>query len=417
MPTRTCCGVTVTEDLLDPALHPALVGQPLCEVERDGCRFVLLGTAHVSQASVEAVRVLLAQRRFDAVAVELCGPRLHALQNPDALAQLDLFRVLREGKTGLVAANLALSAYQRRLSEQLGVEPGAEMRAAVEGAAAQALPLWTIDRDVGITLKRTYGAVGFWQRSRLIAGLLASVIDDEKVEHDEIERLKQGDVLESTFSEFAERSEPLYRNLIADRDRYMAAALREEAARSRPREVLAVVGAGHLAGLARELAEQSADPAALRSELRQLPPPSRFWRTFPYLLAGVILTLIGWGFVSGFDVGSAMLRDWVLATASLGALGCLLAGGHPLSIITAALASPFTPLHPLLASGTLSATVELAVRRPRVADFSHLRDDVTRARGWWHNRVTRVLLNFFLTSLGTTIGVYLAGWRMLEALL
>ncbi len=403
----------------EAAAADALAGQPIIEVERDGVHYTLLGTAHVSRASVDAVHALMAQRHFDAVAVELCEARYQAMRDPDALAALDLFQVIREGKVGMVAANLALSAYQRRLAEQLGVEPGAEMRAGMEEAQARDLPLWRIDRDVGITLRRTYAAVGFWDRLKIMSGLLASVLVDDGVDEKEIERLKEGDVLESTFSEFARRSAGLHRALIAERDHYMAAALRQHAGeiRDEPLRVLAILGAGHLAGLAARLREDDDPPEQTRARLRETPPPGRWGTWLSIILAVLVLGGFAWGFMQGADIGTDMVIAWVLATGTLGALGCALAGGHPFSIAGAFLASPLTPLHPALASGTVSALIEASVRRPRVSDFSLLRDDVTTLRGWWRNRVARVVLNFFLTSFGTAIGVYLAGWKMIERLL
>lgn len=393
-----------------------LAGQPIEYVERDGCRFTLLGTAHVSQSSVDAVNALLAAESFDAVAVELCEPRFRALQEPNQLASLDLFRVVREGKVGLVAANLALSAYQRRLARQLGIEPGAEMRAAIRAAELSDTPVWRIDRDVGTTLRRTHAAVGWWQRMKLMSGLFATLLVDEEVDAREIEQLKQGDVLENTFAEFASRSERLYGALIDERDHYMAARLRQLSDGDGHRQVLAVVGAGHLSGLARYLGEGDERPEAAIARLEALPPPTRWGTWLSLALAALVIGGFAWGFARGVDLGTELLLAWVLATGGLGALGCLLAGGHPLSILAAFLSSPLTPLHPLLSSGSISALVEVSLRRPTVSDFERLKDDIGSLGGWWRNRVSRVMLNFFLTSLGTAIGVYLAGWRMLQAL-
>lgn len=398
----------------DVTPHDPLAGQPIVEVERDGVRYTLLGTAHVSRASVEAAEALIATRSFDAVAVELCEGRYNAMNNPAALAQLDLFRVIRENKIGLVTANLALSAYQRRLAEQLGVEPGAEMRASMVAAEARGLPVWRIDRDVGKTLHRTYAAVGFWRKLTLMSGLAASLIVDEKVEEDEIEKLKEGDMLESAFHEFAKRDDVIYNALIDERDRYMAAALRQHA--SPGQRVLAVVGAGHLQGLSKYLAQAQTDPAGTRRELETLPPPKHWGKWLGALFIAIVLGGFAYGFAQGAEIGTDLVVTWILATGLLGALGCTVAGGHPLSILTAFVVSPLTPLHPALGSGTLSALVEAWVRRPTVADFERLRDDATSLRGWWKNRVTRTLLNFFLTSVGTAIGVWLAGWGMLTRL-
>ena len=399
------------------APQACFAGQPTAVVERDGVRYTLLGTAHVSQASVDCVRAAIDSGAFDAVAVELDAQRMQALTDPDALAKLDLVRVLREGRAAVFAANLGLAAYQRRLAEQLGIEPGAELKAAAAEAHARGLPVRLIDRDVGLTFRRAMHRLGWWGRAKVGAGLMASLLFDEEVGSEQIEDLKQGDMLESTFGEFARENPALYDVVIAERDRYMAAKLREPAEGPAAREVLAVVGAGHLQGLARHLRDDREAPAEVASTLEQVEAKSGIpW--FTLALAAFVLGGFAWGFwQGGAELGGDLVLYWVLLTGALGALGCALAGGHPLSIVAAFVASPLTPLHPALASGTVSALVEAWVRKPTYADFMALRDDVQSVRGWWRNRVARVLLNFFLTSLGTAIGVWLGGARMLGRLL
>lgn len=394
-----------------------LASQPHKIVERDGVRYTLLGTAHVSKASVDAVRAAVASGAFDTVAVELDAGRLQSLTDPDTLARLDLVKVIREGKTAMFAANLALAAYQRRLAEQLGIEPGAELKVAAMDAQARGLRMHLIDREVGLTFKRALQRLGWWGRAKVSGGILVAMLADEKVEDSEIEKLKHGDILESSFGEFESGSPVLYEAVIAERDRYMAANLRGMAnAASGAREVLAVVGAGHLAGMARHLANDDDAPAAVRAELEAVKPKSRVpWMEL--VIAAFVLGGFAWGFwKGGIDVGADLIVQWVLATGVLGAIGCAIAGGHPLSIVAAFVSSPLTPLHPALASGTVSAFVEATLRKPTYADFMALRDDVGTVKGWWRNRVARVLLNFFLTSLGTAIGVWTGGLRMLGKL-
>lgn len=413
----------------DTSVPAVLHDQPHRIVERDGVRFTLLGTAHVSKASVDAVRGAIATGVYDTIAVELDPQRAQSLTDPDALARLDLVKVLREGKTAVFAANLGLAAYQRRLAEQLGIEPGAELKAAVLDSRERGLTLHLIDRDVGLTFRRAMQALGWWGRAKVSGGLMASLFFDEKVSDEQIEGLKEGDMLEASFSEFAADSPALYRTVIAERDEYMAAKLRaiadgttaeaasgEASIPARPREVLAVVGAGHLQGIARHLAEDTRAPETLCPALELVPQKSSFpW--FTLLLAVFVLGGFAWGFwQGGLEVGGDLVLQWVLVTGTLGALGCAIAGGHPLSILTAFVSSPITPLHPALASGTLSALVEVWARKPTYADFMALRDDVQTFRGWWRNRVARALLNFFLTSLGTAIGVWTGGARMLGKL-
>lgn len=401
---------------MDTSIESHLQDQPHAIVERDGVRFTLLGTAHVSRASIDAVQAAIASGSYDTVAVELDPQRHRALTDPQAMAKLDLFQIIREDKIGLVAANLALAAYQRRLAEQLGVEPGAELKAAAIGAVDSGLALQLIDRDVGTTLKRAWSSLGFWGRSKLMAGLAGSLFVNEQVDEAEIEKLKQGDILEASFGEFATQTPQLFEAVIAERDRYMAARLRQGASEGPSREVLAVVGAGHLKGLALALAEGQADPATTVAELNHIPRGSRVpW--FTLIFASLLLAGFAWGFhQGGIDFGAKLVLDWVLITAIGGAIGCAAAGGHPLSILAAALASPVTPLVPALSSGMVSAFTEAWVRKPTYQDMLNLRQDTDTLRGWWRNRFARVFVNFVLANAGTSIAVWVAGANLLHKL-
>ncbi len=400
-------------------LPAALQGQPIERVVRDGVEYVVLGTAHVSRSSMEAVDALLASEHFDAVAVELCDSRAQSMRDPEAFKQMDLFKVIRQGKAGMVAASLVLSTFQKRLADQSGIEPGAEMKAAMQGAEQHRLPLWMIDREVGTTLKRAWRSVGFWQRFSLLGGLLASVFEREQIEQGEIEKLKQGDLLESAFSEFASESKPLYDSLIGERDAFMAARLREEAHRSATtenRRVLVVIGAGHLKGLCTLLREQQGDPAAMIAELAASLPKARWPKWLAVALVLLVFAAIGWAFHQNTELGAQALRDWVLFTGGFAALGALVAGGHPLSILAAFIAAPIKPFRPGIPAGGISAMAEAWVRRPRVVDFDTLRDDIVHWSGWWKNRVARTLLNFFLVCVGTIIGEYSAGIHIFKSL-
>ena len=175
-----------------------------------------------------AVKELATSGEFDAIAVELCQARYDALTAERKWTDLDLYKIMREGKAGLVMANLALSAYQRRIADQFGIEPGAEMRAASVAARELELPLQLVDRDLATTLKRSYASVPWYKRMYLMAGMALGMVSSDEIDEEAIERLKEGDILESTFTEFAEQSPELYEALISERDRYMAARLREE---------------------------------------------------------------------------------------------------------------------------------------------------------------------------------------------
>lgn len=387
--------------------YSAFDGQPLIECKVDDIEYTLLGTAHVSKASVDAVRHLIATRPFDMVAVELDEHRHHSLMRPDDWRNVDLFKIVKDGKAGMLAANLALGAYQRRLAEQFGVEPGAELKAACVEAGARGTPVELIDRDVGVTLKRAYAAVGFFDKLSIVGGLVASAISSDEISEQDVEKLKEGDILTNTFDEFARQSQPLHHALIVERDRYMAGRLRQS---SKPgQRVLAVVGAGHLAGLARALEGKDEGDTESLEVLAQLPPPGIWPKLIGYAVIALLVGGFVWAFSQGVDVGRDLVSFYVLATGGFAALGALLAGGHILSILAAFLSAPLTVLHPALAAGMFSAGAEVWIRKPRVADFEALRDDLKQWSGWWKNRVARTLLVFFLTNACTGIGVYLTG--------
>lgn len=391
------------------SLEHLLADQPVRVIERDGVRYTLLGTAHVSPASVAAVEAAVGSGRFDAVAVELDAQRLAAMEDPDAMARMDLVEVIRKGRVPLFAANLALAAYQRRLAEQLKIEPGAELKRAVTAARERNLPVQLIDREVGLTFRRASRRLGWWGKLQLVSGIGAGLLSKEEVGEAEIEKLKQGDMLESSFGDFAEQSPALYDTVIAERDRYMAARLREETAKTTTpaREVLAVVGAGHLAGLARHLEQDQDDAAATRSALEDVPVKRNIpW--FTLIILAVIIGGIAYGFASGgMNMGAELLATWALFTGGLAALGCLLARGHPLSILTALVAAPFKPFRLSIPTGAFSSLVEARLRKPAYADFMALRDDTQSVGGWYRNRITRVLLVFLLTNVGSATGLWL----------
>ena len=325
----------------------------------------------------------------------------------------------------MVIASLALGAYQQKMADEFGIEPGAEMRTAIEQARENNCEIHLVDREVGTTLKRVYANVPWWKKMGIIGGLLGSVVSNEKVSEDEIERLKEGDILETTFSQFAEEAEELYKPLIDERDQYMAARLQQVAAESDNQSILAVVGAGHLKGIEKYLSQAEhfssteqlyAQAQQTIDELDHLPAKSRWPKLIPWLIVAVLLV----GFVIGFnrstELGLQLVGYWILINGTLCALGALLAKAHPLTIIGAFFAAPVTSLNPTIGAGMVTAAIELYFRKPNVGDFSALRKDTTHISGWWKNKVARTLLVFFFSTIGSAIGTYVAGFKIFESL-
>ncbi len=409
--------VKLEEQAIELAIEHDTQTEPLRTVRVNNCNITLLGTAHVSKASADKVQELIATGKYDAVAVELCPSRHRVIVNPDAMAQMDLFQVIKNGQASMVTASLALGAFQQRMAEQFNIEPGAEMRVAIKDAQAAKLPVLLIDREIGTTLKRIYRNVPWWKRFTLFAGLIESVISKEKFSAAEIEKLKEGDVLESSFAQFAENEKDLFRPLISERDEYMSARLMKECSENNYQHILAVIGAGHLNGMVQQLETQSiTNPEERIAQLDTIPASSQWFKFIPWIIVALILA----GFVIGFtrspEIGTAMVVDWIVINGGLSALGAAIAFAHPLSILTAFLAAPLTSLNPTIGAGMVVAAVETYLRKPKVGDFNRLRADTTSLKGWWRNRVTRILLIFILSTLGSAIGTYVAGFRIIEQL-
>jgi len=393
--------------------------EPMVTLEYEGVSITIVGTAHVSHTSAETVRQLVSTGRYCAVALELCESRYQGLIDPDALSKMDLVQVFRKGRGAVVMASLALGAFQQRIADQLGVEVGGEMRAAITAAAAIDLPLLLIDRDIGITLKRIYRNVPLCRRFKLLTLLIASIIARRRVTEEEIEQLKEGDVLESTFNQFAEQAQDIYGPLVKERDDYMVARLMQIARQQGHKHILAVVGAGHLRGMQQSFNKENeryvCEPLLRQSELERAPAASRWLQMIPWLMVATIILGFVLGFMQSSVIGWKMVEQWVLINGTLAALGAMIALAHPLAIISAFVAAPITSLNPAISAGMVSAAVQTFFRKPSVGDFSRLRNDACRFSGWWSNRVAHTFVVFFLTGFGSVIGTYVAGYKIFEA--
>lgn len=392
------------------------MSEPVVSLSVNESKITILGTAHVSRASAESVEQMIHSREFDVVCIELCQSRFKAITEPNTLAEMDLFNVIRQGKASMVVASLALGAYQQRMAEQLGIEPGVEMKKAISESKQLDLPLEIIDREIGITLKRVYHNVPFWKRLYLISGLFASVFSREEVSEKEIEKLKSGDILETTFTQFAEDEKELFKPLIDERDQYMAAKLVQVAEKYKCKTILAVVGAGHMNGMQKYLSQENISAQKVIAELEVIPRKRSWFKIIPWIIVVLVCSGFYLGFRQSPELGWSLIWQWVIINGSLSALGAAIAGGHLFTIITAFLAAPITSLNPTIGAGMVTAAAEIFIRKPSVQDFSDLRKDTSTALGWRKNRVARILLVFIFSSLGSAIGTYVAGFKIFDQL-
>lgn len=390
--------VTKTSDSLT-----RLTYSPTDNTERE---IILLGTAHVSRSSVEETRALIEQEEPDRVCVEIDAARYESLTKPDGWRSLDIYQVLRRKQGFLLLGNLVLSSFQKRMGLDLGTKPGAEMLEAIQCAEEQRIPFSMCDRQIQITLRRAWAKSSLWGKNKMLAALLSSVFTHEKLSDEEIEQLKSRGTVESMMEELAEYLPHAKEALIDERDRYLATRIFQAAGT----KLVAVVGAGHVPGVIRHLEMLAAGTMDTSlDDLDIVPPPSRLAKTLPYLVPALVIGLISWGFVQGgFDAGVRSLTRWVMINGTLSAVGAAAALAHPLTVVASFLAAPVTSMNPTIGVGFVAGILESFFRKPRVSDFENLQDDISSLRGFFRNRITRILLVFLFTTIGSAVGTFIA---------
>jgi len=368
--------------------------------------FHIVGTAHVSEASVAEVREVIHRLRPEVVCVELCQGRYDALSQDRAFRDLDVFKVVREGKGLYLLAHLALASYQRRMGDALGVKPGAELMAAVEAAKEVGARVELVDRDIHVTLKRTWANLGLWKRSQLMASLLIGFEDKDKdsaskeVTVDDIEQLKEQKALSEMLSELSRALPEVKTPLIDERDQYLMSGV--EASANGARDVVAVVGAAHVPGMKTWFGKP-----VDRATLAKPPPPSILWTIVKWMVPVLLIAGIVWGsFHTDQSLGSLALT-WALPISVSAAFLTTLGGAKIPTILTAFVVAPIAALHPLIGTGMVTGVVEAWLRKPTVVDCERLPDDINSMRGFWRNPVTRILLIATLGGLGTMIGMWI----------
>ncbi|MFO0688536.1 MAG: TraB/GumN family protein [Myxococcota bacterium] len=370
----------------------------------------LVGTAHVSQRSVDLVREVIERERPDVVCIELDAGRYEALSQEKRFAEQDLREVMRKKQIATLMLNLILASYQRRLGLKLGVAPGSELLEAAKVAHRLDIPIALCDREVRVTLRRAWQSLSWWQRMRLVSELLASVIESPDVSEDELARLRNQDVVSEVMNELGRMMPDLKRVLIDERDAYLAHKILE----ADGRRVVAVVGAGHVEGMKGRLERgEKADLA----EIESIPPDSIAWKLAGWSIPASIVVAIAWiALTQGPQAAGENVAIWFLAHAVPTALGGIIALGHPMAIAAGAFSSPFTALSPLIGAGHVAAFAQLWAAPPLVSDFATVGDDLAIARRWWQSRLMRIFLVFVLTTIGSSLGTWVGGLGVLRNL-
>lgn len=372
-------------------------------IHLDGKDIILVGTAHISQESVDTVERIIAEEMPDTVCVELDRQRLQALRDKNRWESLNLIQVIKTGQVPFLLANLALAAFQKRMGLQTGVKPGAELSAAAAAAEAKGLQVELIDREIRTTLLRAWRKTGFWKRMHLVSTLIAGMFENQKLDEAELAKLRQSDTLSAMLDEMATILPSIKSILVDERDHYMAHHIRNAPGT----KVVAVVGAAHIPGILRLLPKDNL--AAEIGAISTIPEKSSLSKALSWLIPGLIIILLIAGFFLGDrEVFSRAAIGYILCTGLLSALGTALALGHPLTIAAAFFAAPLTILHPAIGIGMVTGPVQAFLVAPTVKDMEQVSDDLAQLRGWWANRLTRVLLVFVFSSLGAISGALVA---------
>lgn len=393
-----------------PLGAPAAAADDVHRVEVDGRLFLLVGTAHVSRESSELVERVIEAERPDCVCVELDARRYDALAHRTRIESLDLKTVIRNRQLVPLLLNLLLMSYQKQLGGQLGVVPGSELLTAAQTAERLGIAVRLCDRDVRVTLRRAWGALSLWRKAELIATLLTAVLEAPELDEAELRRLRQQDVLTRLMEELGAAFPGIKGVLIDERDAYLATRLREAPGA----RVVAVVGAGHVAGMAAALrAGRVADLAALDT----VPPPSAAARIAGWSIpVAIVAGLAAIGLRHGLTAVGDNALFWILATGLPGLVGAALALGHPLTLLATFLSAPITTLSPLLGVGYVAALVQAWVRPPLVREIQSVADDVRVPGRWWRNRLLRICLVFLLSTIGTSMGTIVGTTEILSNL-
>ena len=367
----------------------------------EGKEIILVGTAHISEKSIALAEKAIREENPDCVGVELDLQRLKQLKQGEQWSEMNLEKVIATGQTYLLLFNLLLANIQRQFGQKLGVKPGQEMIRAIEVAEEQGKQIVLLDRDVRVTLKRALDKMSFIERLKLLYSLSLGLFGygREEITKEKIEEIKQQDMINKLMLELSKEMPSIKEVLVDERDAFIA----HQILSSPGKKIVAIIGAGHVDGIKKNLMERK-PVAGLTSTVKR----KSLLSYAKYLVPVIFIALLAYAFLSkGIETGMGVFIAWFLITGLLSALGVLIARGHVYSALTAFLAAPFAALHPLLAVGWFAGAVEAKFNSPKIKDFENLRN-LNSLGDFTKNKVTRILLVAAFANLGSTIGTIIA---------
>ncbi|WP_226037589.1 TraB/GumN family protein [Aquibacillus saliphilus] len=374
--------------------------QNITTINLDGKEIILIGTAHVSRQSAEQVKEVIESEKPDSVCIELDEQRYQSIISGSKWQEMDVFKVIKEKKATLLLMNLVISSFQKRMAKQFGINPGQEMIQGIDSAKEIDANLVLADRNIQITFSRIWHGVGLWGKTKLLMQIVASIFSNETISEEEMEKMKTQDMLDTMLDELTVNFPRLKTPLIDERDQYLSQKIKNAPGN----KVVAVLGAAHIPGIKKEITKEHD-----LERLSQLPAKSKLPKIIAWAIPLLIISVIAYTFYANPSAGIQQTLSWVLWNGSFSAIATAIALGHPLAIVTAFIAAPITSLNPLIAAGWFAGIVQALVRKPSVADFETLSEDVYNLKGFWGNKVTRILLIVVLANLGSVVGTMIGG--------
>ena len=378
----------------------------LIRIDYHGKEIILIPTAHVSQESAKLVRETVEEEKPDSICIELDEQRYKNLKNPDAWKNTNIIDIIKQKKVTLLIANLILSSYQKNIAKKLKTKPGQEMIEGMKASEEFGINLVLADRSIQTTFMRIWRKMGFFERIKLFFSLM-SIDDDEDVSEEDLQKLIERDNLELAIEDMGKDYPQIAATLLHERDKYLAYNIKNAPGD----KVIAILGAAHTPGVEDEVfKEQNIE------ELNKIPPKSLAGKVLPWLIPILIVVLIGLGFKQSMNTGMAQIKSWFLFNSVLAALLTALCLPHPLSVLTAFVAAPFTSINPMLACGWFAGLVEASLKKPTVEDVNNIPEDIFSIKAWIHNKFLKALLVVILANIGSSIGTIIAGSKIIQSL-
>lgn len=366
------------------------------KLEYKGKEIYLVKTAHVSKNSIEDVRNTVEEINPDSICIELDKQRYEKLSNPNQWRDTDIIKIIKDKQVGYLLVNLILASFQRRMAKNMDSTSGAEMMEGIKLSKERNIHLVLADRSVKTTFSRIWNKLELKEKSKLILGIIDSMFDNEEISEEELQKMKQADELEAALLEVSKEFPNVKKVLVDERDQYLSSKIKNAPGS----KIVAIIGAAHAKGIENNLNNDV--------DIKELEDVTKKKSYLPWLIPIIIIGLIAYTLISNRNVGIEAIKGWIIWNGSLSALGTLLAGGHILSIITAFVMAPITSLNPLLASGFFAGFVEATIRKPKVKDFEDLANDTATIKGFWKNRVTKVLLVVLFANIFSSLGTFVS---------